>query len=262
MGVDIRSAEELELMRQSGRITALALKKAIESAKAGMNLKELDQIIEDEILKNGGGSSFKTVKGYFWSSCLTVNDEVVHGIPREEVILQVGDVLGVDLGAVYKGWHTDAAWSVVVGLPAGQAGGSGEDEEKKRFLEVGEKTLWKAVEQARDGNRVGDISSVIQISVEGAGYNVVRALVGHGVGRAPHEEPEIPGFGKAGTGVVLSAGMTIAIEVIYTMGGYEVYHKEDAWTVATEDGSLGGLFEMSVIVGKEKGEVITDWRKV
>lgn len=256
MPVATRSFQELELMRHSGEITAKALKKVIKAAKVGINLKELDRVAEDEILNLGGGSSFKTVEGYFWTTCLTVNDEVVHGIPRGEVILEDGDILGIDLGTVYQGWHTDAAWSVLVGGTETKR-----YRDKERFLKTGEEALWKAVGQAVAGNRIGDISHAIQTTIERAGYNVVRALVGHGVGEKPHEDPEIPGFGKENTGMELKPGMTLAIEAIYTAGGYEVYQKEDGWTVASEDGSLGGLFEMTVVVGREKAEVITDWKK-
>jgi methionyl aminopeptidase len=180
---------------------------------------------------------------------LTVNDEVVHGIPRE-IRLKEGDVLGVDLGALYHGWHTDTAWSVVVGG------------KQTPFLAVGEEALWVATSQAVEGNRLGDISAAIQKKVEEAGFAVVKNYTGHGVGRSPHEEPTISGVGKAGTGLILKEGMIFAIEVIYTSGQDDVYEKEDGWTVATVDGSLGGLFEMTVIVGKEKPEVITDFRKV
>ncbi len=252
MKVEIRTEEELDLMRQSGLMTAKALKKTVLAAKPGVNLLELEKMAEEEILSLGGGASFKTVPGYFWTSCLTVNDEVVHGIPRDYV-LQDGDKVSIDLGAVYKGWHTDAAWSVVVGKV---------DSEKKRFMQTGEEALEKAISQAVDGNQIGDISSAIQEVIEREGYNVVRALVGHGVGREPHEAPEIPGVGKKGTGMKLQSGMTIAIEAIYTAGDYEVVELEDGWTIASEDGSLGGLFEMTVIVGKDKAEVITDWRKI
>lgn len=254
--VGVRNKEELRLMRKSGEITAKALKKVLENVQVGRTLAELDKIAEEEILRLGGEASFKTVPGYFWTTCLTVNDEVVHGIPRR-MTLQAGDVLSVDLGAVYPpgGWHTDAAWSVVVG--------SGKPElEKKRFLEVGEKTLWKAIGQAVAGNKIGDISAVIQEGVEGAGYSVVKSLAGHGVGQSPHERPDVPTFGQPGTGLTLREGMTIAIEVIYTAGEGEVWEKEDGWTIATKDGSLGGLFEMSMIVGRKKPEVLTDWRKV
>lgn len=245
--------DRLDHMRQSGFITAMALKKVIQHVRDGVSLKELDRVAESTVLSLDGKPSFKTVPNYCWTSCLTVNDEVVHGIPRE-IVLKEGDVLSVDLGAVYKGWHTDAAWTVIVG--------KGGDKEKERFIQVGEEALWKAVGRSYEGNRIGDISAAIQTTVEGAGYSVVRSLVGHGVGRSAHQEPEIPGFGRKGTGMRLQSGMTLAIEAIYTAGGAKVYQKEDSWTIATEDGSLGGLFEMSVIVGRGQAEVLTDWRKV
>lgn len=247
--VAVKTAEELKLMRKSGEITALALKKVMENAKVGVSLLDLDKIAEEEIKRLGGESSFKTVPGYYWSTCLTLNEEVVHGTPRD-IKLKEGDILGIDLGAVYQGWHTDAAWSVAVGNG------------KRKFLEVGEKVLWEAVKQAVEGKQVGDISAVIQKGIEGAGSSVVKSFSGHGVGRLPHEAPEIPTYGKKGTGIILEEGMTLAIEVIYAKGKGEVYEKEDGWTVATHDGSLGGLFETSVVVGKKKAEILTDWRKI
>ncbi|MDO8498975.1 MAG: type I methionyl aminopeptidase [bacterium] len=250
----IRSQKELELMKQSGKITALALKKAIESARPGISLLEVEQVAEEEIKKLGAEPSFRSVPGYHWTTCLTVNDEVVHGLPRD-IKLRVGDVLGIDVGALFKGWHTDSAWSVLVGggLDKGLA-------EKKRFLQVGEDVLWKAISQAVEGKRVGDISATIQQGIERQGYSVVRSYAGHGVGRYGHEEPEIPEYGSFGRGLLLKAGMTLAVEVIYASGRGEVFETGDGWTVATRDRSLGGLFEMTVIVGKNKPEVLTDWR--
>lgn len=250
--VPTRNDQELDLMRQSGQISAQALKRTIEAAKPGVSLLDLEKVAEEEILRLGGGSSFKTVQGYFWTTCLTLNEEVVHGIPRD-IKLQDGDILGIDLGAVYQGWHTDTAWSVLVG--------QGTDE-KRRFLKVGDKALWAAIDQAIDGNRIGDISSTIQKNIEGAGYFVVKNYIGHGVGKSPHEEPEIPGIGKPATGLLLREGMTLAIEVIYTQKKGEVTETEDGWTVAAGKGNLGGLFEMTVVVGKKKAEVLTDWRAV
>lgn len=245
----VRTADELKLMRKSGQITAKALKKAIEAAKPGANLLEIERVAAQEIKRNDAKLSFPTVEGYKWATCLTVNDELVHGIPRD-VILKEGDILSIDIGAVYKGWHTDAAWSVVVGG------------NKSSFLAVGEEALWKAIKQAKVGNRIGDISAQIEQTVKQGGYDVSRTLVGHGVGRQLHEEPIVPGLGKAGCGMALKENMTIAIEVIYASGSAEVYLSDDGWTYLTRDGSLGGLFEMSLIVGKEGPEVLTDWRKV
>src|SRR3989344_3554295 len=255
--VKLRSEIELELMRESGRITGLALKEVLKNIKAGITGLELDKIAEEEMKSQGAQSSFKTVEGYSFTTCVTVNEQVVHGIPTTRV-LKEGDIVSIDLGALYKGWHTDAAWSVIV---SEQATGNRQQEEKKKFLSVGEEALWLGIKQATDGNRIGDIAEAIQTKVEGSGYSIVRSLVGHGVGKELHEDPEVPGYGKKGTGMILRKGMTIAIEVIYNMGNKEVLLNDDGWTIVSADGSLAGLFEMSVIVDK-KPEVLTDWRRL
>ncbi len=251
-----RSSEELELMRKSGEMSAKALKNVIAAVRPGVNLQELEKIVADTIEEQGGTSSFKTVPGYHWYSCITVNEEVVHGIPRD-IVLQNGDKVSIDLGALYKGWHTDTAWSVIVGEEDSE-----DYRKKKKFLTIGEESMWAGIKKATAGNRIGDISHAMQTTIEGAGYEVVRSLVGHGVGKELHEDPEVPGFGKAGTGPVLVEGMTIAIESIYTESSQNVVLASDGWTIVSSDGSLGGLFEMTVIIGKDKAEVITDWRKV
>lgn len=247
----IKSSEELDLMRKSGQISAKALKKTIDSAKTGITLKHLDQIAENEIKNLGGKSAFKSVPGYNFTTCLTVNDEVVHGIPRD-ITLNRGDKLSIDLGSIYKGWYTDVAWSIFVGRTLKDHPGP--------FLKVGEQALWAAIDKAIPGNHIGDISVAIQDIIEGSHFSVVRSLIGHGVGKALHEPPEIPGIGVAGEGLVLKEGMTLAIEVIYTGGGSDVSLSSDGWTVVTSDASLGGLFEMTIIVKKDAPEVITDWR--
>ncbi len=248
MSVKPRTKEELKLMRLSGEMTAKALKKVLSAVDVGVDLITLDKIAEEEIKRLGGQSSFKTVPGYHWTTCLTINSEVVHGIPRP-IVLKTGDILSIDLGALYQGWHTDAAWSVVVGKG------------NSDFLKSGQKALFDGISQAINGKKIGDISSAIQKAIEGGGYSVVRSLVGHGVGKSLHEEPEIPGFGVAGKGLTLVTGMTIAIEAIYTAGKPDVVLDEDGWTISSRDNSLGGLFEMSVIVGEKKAEILTDWRK-
>lgn len=237
-------------MRKSGVIASKALKKAIEAIGVGVSELEVDKIAQEEIYNLGGDLSYKTVPGYKHATCITVNEQVVHGIPTER-IFQEGDKVSVDLAVEYRGWHTDCAWSVIVG----------KDSKKENFLKVGEEALFAGIAQAIDGKRVGDISEAIQKKIEGAGYNVVRRLVGHGVGKSLHEEPEIPGFGQSGTGPLLKQGQTLAIEVIYTEGDFEVVLEGDGWTFSTVDKSLGGLFEMTVIVGKQKAEVLTDLRK-
>ncbi len=239
-------------MRQSGKISALALKKAIENIKVGVSGLEVDELVRKEVIKAGGDLSYKTVPGYKWASCITINEQVVHGIPTERKF-EKGDLVSVDLASMYKGWHTDTAWSILI---------DGDDKEKKKFLEAGEQALWLGVDQAVDGNKIGDISHAIQTKIEAEGYKVVRSLVGHGVGRRLHEDPEVPGYGEKGEGVNLKSGMTLAIEVIYTMGTKDVVLQEDGWTFSSADNSLAGLFEMTVIVGKDKAEVLTDWRRI
>ncbi|MBI2017486.1 type I methionyl aminopeptidase [Candidatus Daviesbacteria bacterium] len=242
----IRNSYELKLMRESGKIAAIALKRAIDAVKVGVSELEIDEIAQRQIYKLGGDLSYKSVPGYKFATCITVNDQVVHGIPTDRKFVE-GDFISVDLAVNFKGWHTDCAWSKLLG----------QDAEKERFLEAGERALWKGIEQAVDGNRIGDISFAIQSTVEGAGYSVVRSLVGHGVGQNLHEEPEIPGYGKKGTGSILKSGMTLAIEVIYTKSSSDVILDKDGWTYNSADASWGAVYEMSVVVGREKAEVLT-----
>lgn len=260
MSLAPRSKSQIELMRRSGNVTAKALKAVLEAVKPGISLLELEDVAMKKITALGARPSFTTVPGYSWATCLTVNNEVVHGIPRP-IVLKEGDLFSVDIGAVLEGWHTDAAWSVIV-RQAGRVKTEEDFAEKEKFLKAGEEALWQGIAQARSGNRIGDIGASMQNVVEGAGYSVVRSLVGHGIGRKLHEDPEVPGFGKAGRGLPLKHGMTIAIEAIYNKGGHEVILEKDGWTISTKDGSWGGLFEMSVVVGNEEAEVLTDWRKV
>lgn len=249
-------------MRESGRISAMALKKVLENIRVGMTGLELDAIAQKAIKDLGGQPSFKTVPGYKWASCITINEQVVHGVPTLRKI-EEGDIVSVDLGAIFKGWHTDCAWTVLVrSRKSSPSGAHGNRNERERFLKVGEEALWDGISQAVDGKRMGDISSAIQTKAESAGYHVVRALVGHGVGRSLHEEPEVPGYGKRRTGLSLKEGMTLAIEVIYAKGTSEVILGSDGWTFLSADGSYTGLFEMTVVVGKKQAEVLTDWRNI
>jgi len=251
-----RNSYELELMRRGGEIAASALKKALKAIKMGVSEIEVDKVAEKEIYKLGGDLSYKSVSGYKYATCVTVNEQVVHGIPTGRKF-EEGDLVSVDLAVKFKGWHTDCAWSVLVDNGKLKI----EDREKKeKFLETGELALWEGIAQAVDGNTVGDISYEIQSRVEGAGYSVVRSLVGHGIGKDLHEAPEIPGYGQKGVGVRLKQGMTLAIEVIYTSGKGDVVLEDDGWTFKTADGSWGAVFEMTVIVGKESSEVLTDYR--
>lgn len=248
-----RNSYEISLMRKSGKIAGSALKKAIDSIKVGVSELEIDKIAADEIYRLGGDLSYKSVPGYKFATCITPNEQVVHGIPTDRKFVS-GDLVSVDLAVEYRGWHTDCAWSVLV---SGQGTGDRQQDEKKKFLKVGQEALYDGIARAVDGNRVGDISSAIQQRIEGAGYSVVRSLVGHGVGKGLHEEPEIPGYGQKGTGPILKNGMSLAIEVIYSRGKYDVILEKDGWTYSTADSSWGGLYEATVIVGKKKAEILT-----
>ncbi len=242
----VKNSYEQKLLRESGKIAGAALKRAMDAIEPGISALEVDKIAEREIYKMGGDLSYKTVPGYKYATCITVNDAVVHGLPTERKF-EEGDLVSVDLAVVYKGWHTDCAWSKLIGKSA----------EKTKFLQIGEEALWAGIAQAAEGNRVGDISSAIGKKVEGSGLHIVRSLVGHGVGKKLHEEPEIPGVGKSGTGPILKEGMSLAIEVIYTKSTPEVVLDKDGWTYRSADGSWGGLFEMTLLVGRRKAEVLT-----
>jgi len=244
-----KSNQELEIMKISGKICSEALKNVLKRVKPGVTCSYLDQIAKKYIGKKGGTSSFMTVEDYKWTICTTVNDQVVHGIPKN-ISLKEGDILGVDIGACYRGFHSDMATSLGIGSIK---------EDAQRFLEIGKKTLKKAITKAKIGGRIGDISQTIQDGIEGAGYSIVKNLTGHGVGRQLHEEPMIPGFGKAGTGPKLLENMVLAIEVIYAKGSGEVKLEKDNWTIATEDGSLGGLFEQTIAVTKNGPIVLTPY---
>lgn len=251
----VRNRYELEVMRQSGHIAAAVLNKALSFIKVGVTEFEVDKIAEEEIYKLGGELSYKSVPGYKFATCVTVNDQVVHGIPTERKFKN-GDLVSIDLAVEYRGWHTDCAWSILVGDRRSEIG---DRIEKEKFLKVGEEALWDGIAQAIDGNRIGDISYAIQTKIESAGYHVVRSLVGHGIGRSLHEDPEVPGFGEKGMGMILKKGTALAIEVIYIKGTHQVTLGKDGWTFSSSDGSWGGLFEMTVIVGNKKVEVLTDF---
>ncbi|MDP2632210.1 MAG: type I methionyl aminopeptidase [Candidatus Curtissbacteria bacterium] len=245
----VKTKEELELMKISGDITARALKKVLENVKPGVMCIDLDKIAEDEIKKREGQSSFKTVEDYKWTICTTIGNQVVHGIPTNRQ-LQSGDVLGIDIGAIYKGYHSDMAISQAVGEVS---------KNTMKFLEIGYKTLKAAIKAAKIGNRIGDISQTIQLMIEGAGYSIVKSLTGHGVGQELHEEPMVPGFGKRDIGPKILEGMVLAIEVIYAKGSGDVFVEPDGWTISTKDKSLAGLFEQTVAITKDGPIVLTPY---
>jgi methionyl aminopeptidase len=243
-----KSLEEIQKMKESGRIAALVMKRLVESAAPGTKTLALDQLAEKLIGSFGAKPSFKMVPGYRYATCLTVNEQVVHGLPSG-YSLKEGDLLGIDLGVYYQGFHADTAVSLLVGREI--------SEEKKKFLAVGREALEKAIAEAKLGNHIGDISWAIQKTIEGAGYSVVRELVGHGVGRRLHESPQVPGRGEPKTGLALVEGMTLAIEVIYNKGSHQVKILPDGWTIVTSDGQISGLFEHSVAVTKVGPLILT-----
>lgn len=245
----VKTKEEIELMKISGNIAAVALKKVLDNVRPGVKTIDLDNIAYQEVKRLGGQPSFTTVADYKWTTCITINNEVVHGIPSQREIKE-GDIVSIDTGAIYAGFHSDMAFSIPVGKV---------DQKIVKFLEVGKNALSQAISQAKIANRIGDISETIQKIIESAGYSIVKSLTGHGIGRNLHEKPLIPGFGKIGTGPQIKEGMTLAIEAIYAQKSGEVFLQKDGWTISTKDGSLGGLFEQTIVITKNGPIVLTPY---
>ena len=241
--------EKLEAMREGGRKLALIKRRLVELSKRERRLSRLDEQVTVWMRAAGGEPSFRTVPGYRWATCITINDEVVHGIPRGSI--KRGDLVTVDLGLKFKGYHTDTATSFVVGRST---------QKQWEFLKVGRRALKVALGVILPGRRVGDISQAIQTTLLTGGVYPVKELTGHGVGRQLHEEPAIPGWVTGGREmrVVLTIGMTIAVEVIYTASETKLKISEDGWTMKTVDGSLSAVFEETVAVTKRGMEVLTN----
>lgn len=245
----IKSISEIAVMREAGRITALALNLAEESIRPGISTAAINRLIEDFIVKQGATPSFKNYNGFPSGACISLNSTVVHGIPSSKVLLCEGDIVSIDVGAYYKGFHGDAARTFAVGQISDEA---------KRLIEVTEQSFFKGLEFAVEGNRLGDVSSVIQSHVEQAGFSVVRSFVGHGIGRSLHESPDVPNFGEAGRGVRLRNGMCIAIEPMVNLGGFDVSILNDGWTTVTKDGSLSAHYENTVAITEQGPKILTD----
>lgn len=244
-----KTPAEIEKMRVAGAAVARCLKEISEQIVPGKTTTmDVDRMAERLIQDNGWVSSFKGYRGYPNTVCVAVNEEVVHGIPGDRVLVS-GDVLGIDLGVVVNGWHGDSAITIAVGGTASP--------EATRLLKVTREALFKGIEQARPGNRLSDIGHAIQSHVERNGYSVVRELVGHGIGRSMHEEPNVPNYGRPGKGVRLEEGMTLAIEPMVNIGSYEVRTLGDSWTVVTKDGSLSAHFEHTVAIRKDGPDILT-----
>jgi len=234
-------------MRQAGRVVALVLQKLRSQIRVGMKTKELDIMTVGELKRLGARPSFKGYRGYPAHICTSVNDEIVHGIPGERV-LEKGDIVSLDVGAIVMGFQGDAATTVAVGEISPQA---------RALLEATEGALYAGIGAARAEGRLGDISAAVQSYAEARGFTVVREYTGHGIGRQMHEDPQVPNFGVAGMGPVLKRGMTLALEPMLSAGGYRTRLDPDGWTVRTEDGSLSAHFEHTIAITDGDAEVLT-----
>ena len=244
----VKNKSELEKMRKAGIITGNALHYGGQSIKVGMSTYELDKIIHDYIVKNGAKPSFLGYGGFPASACISINDEVIHGIPSKKRIIRDGDVVSIDVGAYIDGYHGDSAYTFPVGNVS---------EETMQLLNVTKESLYKGIEQAVIGNRIGDINHAVEEHCVSYGYSVVKQYIGHGVGRNLHESPEVPNFGRAGRGPRLVAGMTIAIEPMINAVGDDVKVLSDGWTVMTKSGSPSAHFEHTVAVTPDGPVLLT-----
>ncbi len=245
--INIRSSEEIALLREAGRLVGQAHELAKELLVPGVRGETVDREVETFICDNGGRPAFKGFQGFPASVCFSLNDEVVHGIPgRREV--REGDVVSLDIGVEKDGYYGDSAWSYIVGEDIQDAG---------LLLTITEESLYKGIARAVDGNRLFDIGHAIQTWVERRGFSVVREMVGHGIGTMMHEEPQIPNFGPPGKGPLLTAGMVFAIEPMVNQGSHEITTLKDGWTAVTKDGSLSAHFEHCVSIHDGEAEILT-----
>ena len=246
--VILKTPSEIKSMSEACKLSNAALWAAELYMKAGVSTKEIDHVIHKFIVQAGAKPSFLGYGGFPASACISLNDRVIHGIPSSREILKEGDVVSVDVGAYYNGFHGDNAYTFRVGEVSPEA---------DQLLRVTEESLTKGIAQAKDGNRIGDISNAIQTYTESFGYGVVREYIGHGVGRNLHEDPEVPNFGKPGRGMRLVAGMTIAIEPMINLSGAGVRQLPDGWTVVTKSGSISAHFEHTILITEEGAKILT-----
>ena len=244
-----KTNKEVEIVRQCGRKLGCVKKALFAAVKVGVSAEAIEVLANKLIAKEGAEASFKKVPGYHWATCINVNQGLVHGIPKKEVVFKKKDVVSVDLGLYFRGFHTDSSFSK----------GLEPSPETKKFLKVGQAALMAAVAEAKAGNRIYDISEAIQNTVERGGYTPIRALVGHGVGRELHEEPAIPCFvpGRKEESLKMPVGATLAIEVMYALGSPDLVQGTDGWTISTRDGKITALFEETVAVGQRGPEILT-----
>ncbi len=244
-----KSPEEIERIAAAGRVLARCLTMLRNKARPGVTTKELDEAAERFIRSQNGEPAFKGYRGFPGSICASPNSMVVHGIPGSYVLGR-GDILSLDVGVILDGWVADAAITVPIGRVSPAAG---------RLLQSTRAALFDAVEQCRAGNRLGDVSHAVQQRIEGDGLSVIRSLVGHGIGRDMHEDPQIPNFGEPGTGPVLEEGMVLAVEPMVNVGGHEIRVAGDGWSVYSQDGSLAAHFEHTVAIASEGPRILTPW---
>ena len=244
----LKSKRELELMREACQISAEALMVAGEAVKPGVSTKEIDRIAYNLIKKRGATPNFLGLYDFPATACISINNEVIHGIPKADRIIQEGDIVSIDLGAEKNGYNGDNAATFVAGTCSPEA---------KRLIDTTRESLYKGIEQAVYGNRIGDIGHAIQSYCEQRGYGVVRDFVGHGVGRKLHEDPSVPNFGHEGRGIRLLPGMTLAIEPMINQGTYRVKQLSDGWTIVTADGKLAAHFEHTVAITPDGPVIMT-----
>ncbi len=248
MEIHIKTPSEIEHMRVACKITGDTLKVIEEKIRAGMTTKMVDDIVRDYIHSCNAKCSFKHYQGYPANACVSINEEIVHGIPSASRRIEEGDIVSVDVGAYIKGFHGDAARTFCIGQVS---------EEKKKLVRVTEESFFEGIKDIKAGNFVGDISTKVQAHAEANGYSVVRMLEGHGVGRNLHEPPSVPNYGRAGTGAKLYAGMTIAIEPMINMGKKEIVLLDDDWTIVTKDGLPASHYENTVLITENGVEILT-----
>lgn len=248
MAVTIKSPMEIELMREAGRILAKTHEELAKNLRPGMSTWDIDHMGEEIIRSYGCIPSFKNYNGYPASICVSVNDEVVHGIPHKEHFLDEGDIVSLDAGVIYKGYHSDAARTYGIGEI---------DDDAKKLIEVTRQSFFEGIKFAKAGNHLNDISAAIQKYAESFGFGVVRDLVGHGIGSHLHEDPEIPNFARKRKGILLQPGMTLAIEPMITEGSYEVVWLDDDWTVMTEDGGWAAHYENTILITEGEPEILS-----
>ncbi len=248
MSVTIKSAREIELMRESCRLLEIVHNELADIIKPGISTLDIDRYGEKRIRSLGGIPNFKNYNGYPASICVSVNDEVVHGIPNKHRILQEGDIVSLDAGLIYKGYHSDAARTYGVGQVSPEA---------QKLMDVTKQSFFEGIKFAKAGNHLHDISNAIGNYAQSFGYGVVRDLVGHGIGTSLHEDPQIPNFPQRSKGIRLQPGMTLAIEPMITMGRPEVCWLDDDWTVVTEDESLAAHYENTVLITDGEPEILT-----